>query len=170
MPKATQRRHPHRRGLRIRAQHWLNTWQQLDWRDRMLTLEALVLLGIARATVLLIPFKRVAPHLGRAQQETAHGNQDSSTLDIANRVAAAIHMVSRHTPWKSNCFAQALAGHVMLRRRHAANTLYLGVYKNAHEFAAHAWIRHGDIIVTGGPGQERYTVIAHYGWQPPTTA
>lgn len=155
-----------RRRLPFRPRKWLNTWQRLGWHDRALLMEALVLLGIARATVLFIPFKRVAPHLGEAQHETTHSDGDA----IAHRVAKVIYLVSRHTPWNSNCFAQALAGHVMLRRRHAANTLYLGVYKKADEFAAHAWIRQGDLIVTGGPGQERYTVIARYGWQPPTTS
>lgn len=124
--------------------------------------EALVLLGIARATVLGIPFKRIAPHLGQAQQATPPGAPTVS----ATRVAHAIYLVSRHTPWDSNCFAQALAAHVMLRRRQSANTLYLGVFKQGKEFAAHAWLRNGDLMVTGGAGHERYTVIACYGWQP----
>ena len=166
MPNATPKNQPNvppRKRLPFRPRKWLNTWRRLGWRDRSLLFEALVLLGMARATVLFIPFKRVAPHLGQAQHATAPGDPS----DIARRVAKAIYLVSRHTPWDSNCFAQALAGHVMLRRRHAASTLYLGVYKKAEEFAAHAWIRHADLIVTGGPGQERYTVIACYGWQPP---
>jgi hypothetical protein len=53
----------------------------------------------------------------------------------------------------------------MLRRRHATNTLYLGVYKDIESFAAHAWLRSGDLIVTGGPEHERFTVIACYAWQ-----
>jgi hypothetical protein len=124
--------------------------------------EALILLGMARVTVLCIPFKRVAPHLGQSQQETPTGAPTAS----ATRVAHTIYLVSRHTSWDSNCLAQALAGHVMLRRRQTANTLYLGVYKQGAEFAAHAWLRNGDLIVTGGAGHERYTVIACYGWQP----
>ena len=124
--------------------------------------EALVLLGIGRATVLFIPFKRVAPYLGEAQQETPPGTPAAVTY----RVGRAIFLVSRHTPWTSNCFAQALAGHVMLRRRGAANTLYLGVKKDGETFAAHAWLRHGDLVVTGGPGHEQYTVMARYCWQP----
>jgi hypothetical protein len=127
-----------------------------------LVAEAFVLLGLARATVLCIPFKRVAPHLGQPNVETATG---APPLHV-RRVARAIHLVSRYTPWKSNCFAQALAGHLMLRRRGADSTLYFGVYKGGDVFAAHAWIRHGDLVVTGGPGHNRYTVIARYGWEP----
>jgi hypothetical protein len=54
----------------------------------------------------------------------------------------------------------------MLRRRQVANTLYLGVHKNGEALAAHAWLRHGDFIVTGSGGYERFTAIARYGWQP----
>jgi hypothetical protein len=127
----------------------------------MLVIEALVLLGLSRATVLFIPFKRVAPHLGAMQQETPLGEFDAD----AQRVARAIYLVSRHTPWRSNCFAQALAGHVMLRRRRVANTLYLGVHKEGELFTAHAWLRNGDLIVTGRNGYARYVPIALYGWQ-----
>jgi hypothetical protein len=143
--------------------NWLNTWQRLAWRDRWLVVEALILLALGRATVLFVPFKRVAPHLGTAQQETPTGAPNA----IAAQVAYAIYLVSRHTPWNSNCFAQALAGHLMLRRRRAANTLYLGVYKKNEIFEAHAWLRNGDLIVTGAGGHERFTVIARYGWQVP---
>lgn len=132
----------------------------------MLVVEALVLLGLSRATVLFIPFKRVAPHLGARQQETPLGESDPN----AQGVAQAIFLVSRHTPWNSNCFAQALAGHVMLRRRRIACTLYLGVLKEGESFTAHAWLRNGNLIVTGRNGYERYTPVARYSWQPPQGA
>src|SRR3954464_7461483 len=108
---------PFLRSLR-RLRGWLNRWQHLAWGDRLMIMEALVFLGLGRATVLFIPFKRIAPHLGEMQQETPLGEYDAN----AQRVARAIYLVSRHTPWNSNCFAQALVGHVMLRRRHVAGT------------------------------------------------
>jgi len=141
---------------------WLYTFRRLSWRERLLVVEAFALLGLGRATVLFIPFKRVAPYLGAAQQETPLDAADARAVSIAH----AIYLVSRHTPWKSNCFAQALAGHVMLRRRQAASTLYLGVHKEGETFTAHAWLRNGDLVVSGGGVQERYTTIARWGWQP----
>jgi hypothetical protein len=136
-------------------------WSRLRWRDQLLLVEAVVLLGLARATILLIPFKRIAPHLGETQQETAPGTANAA----ASHIAHAIRLASRHTPWSSNCFAQALAAHLMLRRRGAANTLYLGIYKDMTSFAAHAWLRNGDPIVTGAPEHKRFMVIARYSWQ-----
>lgn len=163
MTESTAPRLPESRPrIPVKPLNWLRRWRRLTWRDRMMVIEALLFLGLARATILFIPFKRVAPHLGEAQQETASGASDP----IAQRVAYAIYLVCRHTPWDSNCFAQALAGHLMLRLRQTASTLYLGVHKEGDNFTAHAWLRNGDFIVTGGNGHERYTVIARYGWQP----
>ncbi len=162
----------------------------LSWRERFILGESFLLLGIGRATVLFIPFKRIAPHLGVAQQETPYEpssspptitTQQTATQHI-NEISNAILLARRMTPWNSNCFAQALAGHLMLRRRRYANTLYLGVRKEivkapdketgketgkeSSTLAAHAWLRNGNLIVTGKPQHENFTVIARYGWQP----
>lgn len=150
----------------FRLRNWLRRWRQLGWRNRAMLIEALILLGLARAIIIFIPFKRVAPHLGQAQHATSTASLTPAIMHTARRIAYAIHLVSRHTPWTSNCFPQALAGHIMLRRRRIPNTLYLGVYKDRTTFSAHAWLRHSDLVVTGGPGHERYAIIAHYGWQP----
>lgn len=154
----------------------LTKWLRLSWRERLLLGEALLLLGLGRATVLFVPFKRVAPHLGVAQQETSLDISATSAQHTAKDVSKAILLASRFTPWNSNCFAQALAGHVMLRRRDHANTLYLGVRKEGVRkegvrkeggtLAAHAWLRHGNLIVTGKHEHETFTVITRYGWQP----
>lgn len=145
-----------------RLRRWVRRWRSLQWQERLIVIEAFWLLGIARATVLFVPFKRVAPHLGQAQGESESGEPSSAV----HQVAQAITLASRHTPWQSNCFAQALAGHLMLRRRHASNTLYLGVYKKEDKFLAHAWLRSGDLVVTGRSGHESYTILARYAWQP----
>lgn len=79
--------------------------------------------------------------------------------------------VSPYTPWTSNCFPQALVAKYWLRQRHIPTTLYLGVAltKTADapraEMAAHAWLRCGPLIVTGGRGHERFTTVAHFGDQ-----
>src|SRR5687767_11590122 len=84
---------PPRSPLNLR--NWFKRLQRLTWADRLMIVEAFFLLGIARATVLLIPFKRVAPYMGHPQEETATG----PAAAIASRVANAIYLVSSHTPW-----------------------------------------------------------------------
>jgi hypothetical protein len=51
----------------------------------------------------------------------------------------------------------------MLRRRGVPSTLYLGVMKDdTAGLSAHAWVRSGDVVLTGATGRERFTVISTF--------
>lgn len=148
---------------------WSTRWtrraraaRRLAWPARVALLEALVLLGLARGTVLLIPFRRIAPGLGRQNTETAP-ECDPAQQVIVRGVAWAIHRIAPHTPWWSNCLAQAIAGKLMLRRRGVQSTLYLGVDRDAGQMRAHAWLRAGGTTVTGGGGDRAYVQVASFG-------
>ena len=52
---------------------------------------------------------------------------------------------------------------LMLRRRGLPGTLHLGVAKEGNRMEAHAWLRCGDQIVTGGHELERFGVVARFG-------
>jgi len=59
------------------------------------------------------------------------------------------------------CFPQALAATLMLRRRGIRSTLYLGVDPH-RDLDAHAWVRVGGLIVTGGPDEARFVVVSTF--------
>lgn len=140
----------------------------LPWADRWLLVQVIFLLGVARLALRLIPFRRLARRLGPLQTETPP-DAPPEHLAQARRIGLAIARVSPHTPWTSNCFPQALAAKYWLRRRRIPATLYLGVAlhrsdaSSASQMAAHAWLRCGPLMVTGGQGHERYTVTARFG-------
>jgi len=141
----------------------------LSWADRWLLLQVFFLLGVARLALRLIPFRRLARRLGPLQTETSPA-APPERLAQARRVGLAIARVSPHTPWTSNCFPQALAAKFWLSRRGIPTTLYLGVLLNEAgaekalpPMQAHAWLRCGSLIVTGGPGHERFTITARFG-------
>jgi hypothetical protein len=140
----------------------------LSWEDRWLLAHLFFLLGIARLALRVIPFRRLARHLGPLQTETPP-DAPPDHLAQARRVGLAIVRVSPHTPWTSNCFPQALVAKYWLGRRGIPATLYLGVALNKaagasrSEMTAHAWLRCGPFLVTGGPGHDRYTVTARFG-------
>jgi len=140
----------------------------LTWAERWLLVQVFFLLGAARLALRVIPFRRLARYLGPLQTETLP-DAPPEHLAQARRIALAIARVSPHTPWTSNCFPQALAAKYWLRRRRIPTTLYLGVAltKTADaprsEMAAHAWLRCGPLIVTGGRGHECFTVAACFG-------
>jgi len=70
---------------------------------------------------------------------------------LVSRVAFAIPRMAARMPWRSDCLVQALAAQRWLRRNHIATALTIGVIKEPDsEFAAHAWLKVGDAIVTGG--------------------
>ncbi len=139
-------------------------WRRRSRSERLLLLEAFLLLGIARLAVLALPFKWLAVSLGRHMHE-ADGQITTSDLQLARSVGQAVGAAANYTPWESVCLSQGVAAQWMLKRRHVAGTLYLGVTKaeaNPETLVAHAWLRCGDIILTGREGHRQFAVVAMF--------
>lgn len=129
---------------------------------RRLFIEAVLALAAARLFIVMLPFRRYVSRLGRHRCETPLAPLDEVRADEARRVGWAIALACRHTPWNSACLPQAMAGRWMLQRRGISCTLYLGVAKGTDGMAAHAWLRAGDVIVTGRGGMRRFTVVSSF--------
>ena len=139
-------------------------WRRLGRAERGLFLEAFVLLGAARLAVALLPFRWLAASLGRHMNQ-AGGAVDPGDLDRARLIGWAVRTAAGHTPWASVCLPQAVTAKWMLRRRHIAGTIYLGVAKSGtapDRLNAHAWLRCGDEILTGGRGHAGFTVVSTF--------
>ncbi len=133
----------------------------LNWKTKKLLTEALFYLGWARI-LKLMPFSLVSPTLGEKMEETTLVT-NSANARILKRVSEAVHIMSRHTFWESQCLVKAIAGQKMLHRRKIESTLYLGTAKDENgDFIAHAWLRSGSFYVSGSEGMERFTVIAKF--------
>jgi hypothetical protein len=136
--------------------------------DRQLALEAWLWLGLARGAVRTLPFRWVTAWCGCAGPLDAvdpHSDPDLPRDIVA--VAAAIQRASRHTPWRSNCLAQAIAGKWMLRRRHVSTRLCFGVGKDARRrFDAHAWLQVGSTTILGGHAAGRYAIVGTFADRP----
>ncbi len=130
--------------------------------DIGLLLEAALMLGVARLAIALIPFRHVAPWLGVRQSATPAAPLLEAHACLAKRIGWAVHTAAGHLPWQAVCLPQAIAAKFMLRRRGFASTLYLGVSRDDMGFKAHAWIRAGDVIVTGYQDMQRYTVVSSF--------
>jgi len=139
-------------------------WRRRSHAERLWLLEAFLMLGVARLVVLTLPFKWVSVTLGKHMNES--GMQIStSDLRQARMIGQAIRSAANYTPWESVCLPQAMAAQWMLKRRHIAGTLYLGVAKDEtkpEKLAAHAWLRSGDVLLTGGAGHRQFTVVATF--------
>jgi len=140
----------------------LNKFWQLTGYERFLLLEASFWLGVSRLAILTVPFRRITPYLGR-HMACSPEKIDLESRETARRIAWAVNTAGRHLPWECRCLAQAVTGKWMLRRRGIPATLYLGLAKDdAKQLNAHAWLRSGDVILTGREEINRFTVISTF--------
>lgn len=136
---------------------------------RRLMVEALFWLAVARVALLVLPFRRVAAHLGdplppaegarRLAAEAIPPGGDA----IAREIGWAVRRMAGYVPFRSVCLQQALAGKAMLRRRDIAAALHLGVVTGVAPGAtmkAHAWLDAAGVKVTGWPFDEDYAEVA----------
>lgn len=91
--------------------------------------------------------------MDRVLRNLRSGTRGHGATHEAERIGWAIATAARHVPWRADCLIQAMAAKAWLRRRGLAGDFYLGVAKDARgAFAAHAWLRSGDVVVTGDCG------------------
>ena len=128
-------------------------------------LPAWILLGISKALVFTIPFKRLAPKLGYpagaiqwipiiTQQQHARALQ----------IGRVIKMAAIYTPWDSNCFPQAVTARLLLGLYGIPYTMFFGLASDpkTKEMKAHAWVASGGISVTGGVSFQQFTVVGSF--------
>ena len=130
--------------------------------ERLFFVEAAICLAVARLGLLILPFRRIAPLLGKHMAESPQ-EYHPEYKEIAKQVACAVKTASRHLPWDSKCLVQAIASKAMLRRHRVPSTIYLGVAKDdGRQLYAHAWLRSGDVVVTGGQGLVQFKVVSTF--------
>lgn len=135
-----------------------------SWPECWLLLEAMAWLSLGRAAILLLRFRRVAGPLGLVQgnaQGDPAAKLDPVQGEIAAKIGWAVRTVADRLPG-TTCLAQTLAGAAMLRRRGIPCALSLGIAKNEKGITAHAWLRCGDVTLTGANGRDRFTMISTF--------
>ena len=122
--------------------------------------EALFLSAYYRFLILYIPFAKLSQKIGTLGYETPF---DTDYRNIVRQIRTVVEAVCRHTPWESKCLVRALTAKKMLNRRGCPCTLYMGVKQTGDgKMDAHAWLRCGDMYVTGGKGTG-YAVTGLFG-------
>lgn len=145
------------------ARPLLSKFSRLNWRERARLGEAFFYLALARLALVFIPFKRLAAQMGKQHHQSAPTLALAIQSAQARRIGWAVTIMSRYVPWDSACLAQAIAAKWMLQKRRLPSTLYLGVaYDENKKMLAHAWLRCGEVYVTGAPQHKRFTVVATF--------
>ena len=140
----------------------LKRYRRISSAQRRLLWEAFAALAIARIVMACIPFRRIAAWLGTPGAESPV-TASAEEARAAEAVGWAVTTLGRRVPWDGRCMAQALAATHMLRRRGLEGTVSFGACEGeSNGFAAHAWLRVGSSIVTGGPAHEGFKTLTTF--------
>lgn len=135
--------------------------QQLLW-----LLPLYVLSGLMRLSLLVFPFRRIAPYLGQH-----HANMTMTLLlteeqeNLSRRMGTVIKTISQYTPWESKCLVQAMLARVVLGWYGIPHIIYLGANLSGppeNPMNAHAWVTAGRCFVTGGNSFRQFGVVSSF--------
>ena len=127
---------------------------RLDGADKWLLMRAAAWLGVARLRLAFTSFQQLSERLSNDSPDT-RVEPDSEFL---RRVGFSVRAAANNVPWRSDCFPQAIAACMLLKRKGHASKIHLGVEKSGEgSIAGHAWLTCGDVVVVGGDDLDRYT-------------
>lgn len=124
-----------------------------------------VLLGISKALIFTISFKRLAPKLGYAAGPILWIPILTPSQQIrALQIGRVIKLASEYTPWDSNCFPQAVTARCLLGLYGIPYTMFFGLSSDpeTRKMKAHAWVTAGAVNVTGGASFHQFTVVGSF--------
>lgn len=143
----------------------IRTATTLSAGERALAIRASVGLAVIRVALPVLGFARLL----RAVQATAP--RARRPPEHAEAVRRAVSRAVRTVPG-SRCIAQAVLGARLLREAGLPATITIGVADRgaapvnaSHDVRpldAHAWVRSGEIIVSGAAGRERYATLTEF--------
>lgn len=145
-------------------------WSSLARRSlfvRCWLLPTWLLLGGGRLIALLVPFRRLSPWLGRRSEVPGVVVEvDAAAQRRAASIAEVLALAARLAPWDANCFAQALAGRVLLAVYGVPSVCHFGVRRAGTALQAHCWVMAGPVAVSGQAQAAGFTVVGSFVRQP----
>ena len=129
----------------------LKRFARLTMAERLLLIRVLLVVGVARATLWLLPIEAARKAVARAAVGTAGQSQE--------RLVWAVRVASRYLP-HATCLTQALAAQALLAHSGYPSQVEIGVTKDeSRRFHAHAWVVCQGQVVLGGQQVERYNSL-----------
>jgi hypothetical protein len=126
---------------------------------------AWLLLGFSRFVIITFSFKRFAHWLGLHDGLAPRTPLTTASQEIrARTISRVISIASKYSPWKANCFPQAITARLILGFYDIPYALFFGLMRSAQEedrgeLKAHAWVVSGRVNVTGGRSFQQFTSV-----------
>lgn len=152
----------------MRLVHMVRGFWHLRRGDRARFVAVWIVLGLSQLLILVLPFSVIRRLLGEHQSVTRSQHSAPLTAEqaaSARRIGTLVAGAAAHAPWRSDCYPQALTARMFLAVRRIPHVVCFGVRRDGEALVAHAWIRAGDLVVTGGNGQS-YTEVGRFAWNP----
>ncbi len=127
---------------------------------KKLSIAAFCYSAVYRFQILWIHPKKLQKNWG-VEGEESETEATPNQYRYALRVARAVDHACSRTTWESKCLVRALTAQHLLKRKEVPSTLYLGCGKEEERMIAHAWLRVGDMYVTGGNGAG-YAIVSKF--------
>lgn len=147
--------------MKIKVLKKFQLFIHMPFKDQLLFLVAFILSGIARALIITVPLKRYQPYIGIPNEDSPHKNICLQDWQAIKRIRHLSLLACKYTPWESKCLVRALVVSWILKYYNIPTTLYLGVAKDK-TLLAHAWLRCGPYIITGGDVQRNFVEVAKF--------
>jgi hypothetical protein len=124
---------------------------KLTMAERRVLIRLLLAVGVARASLWILPIKAVRKVVARAAIGAAG--------DSVEQLVWAVRVVSRYLPG-TTCLPQALCAQALLTHSGFPSQVEIGVAKDElHRFHAHAWVVCQGQVVLGERQGERYNSL-----------
>ena len=107
--------------------------------------------------------KRLKKNWGIENEESGEEEPEEQIRYVV-KTGKAVLCVCNNTAWESKCLVRALTAQKLLKKKKIHSTLYLGVRQDENgNMLAHAWLRWGKYIVTGGyEDLGKYAVVSRF--------
>ncbi len=152
--------------LWLAIQRKVRVARQQSWIVLALFPIAWLAIALAALLILIVPFRRMAPWLGRNHGAVALTPLGDKQTDArALHIAKAMAIAARNAPFRSDCLPQALAAVFLCMLARIPTALHLGVATDMagakRRLDAHAWVQSGQVNVTGDANSpKRFGAVA----------
>ncbi len=142
-------------------------FRALHLREKVMFVEAIIMLGFMRIALSRLSLKRLISPLKHQDNLKKTTPLNPKQISTALSIGKMICLAANNTPWSSGCLAQSLTAHRMLKKRGIPGAIHIGVNKTGNrqvDFQAHAWSQCDEEIITGHTDHNSFSVISSYTW------